>query len=102
MLLASGKVGNVEIISSDVPSDLAAQAVTAAKLIKFEPAQVGGVPIDKSVTVEYTFSIYFDEDSPELQKPAEITKKPLPEFPKVKGSQQFVGKVTIKVILNAN
>jgi TonB family protein len=57
VLLASGQVGSITPVTR-LPFGLTEQAVAAARRIEFEPARVNGVPVSKSVTIEYGFSIY--------------------------------------------
>ena len=56
-LLASGAVGSITPVTR-LPHGLTEQAIAAARLIKFEPAKQNGIPISKTVTIDYTFSIY--------------------------------------------
>lgn len=56
-LLASGQIGSITPVTR-LPHGLTEQAIAAARLIKFEPAKQNGVPIPKTVTIDYTFSIY--------------------------------------------
>jgi TonB family protein len=56
-LLASGQVGSITPVTR-LPHGLTEQAIAAARLIRFEPAKVNGVPVSKIVTLEYSFSIY--------------------------------------------
>lgn len=56
-LLASGQVGSVTPVTR-LPHGLTEQAIAAAKLIKFEPKKVNGVPTPTIVTVEYSFTMY--------------------------------------------
>ncbi len=56
-LLASGQVGSITPVTR-LPHGLTEQAIAAARLIKFEPAKQNGIPVSKTVTIDYTFSIY--------------------------------------------
>lgn len=56
-LLASGQVGSVTVVRG-LPHGLSEKAIAAAKLIRFEPKKVNGVPVAVTKTMEYTFSIY--------------------------------------------
>ncbi|NOT48092.1 MAG: energy transducer TonB [Acidobacteria bacterium] len=56
-LLASGQVGSVTVVRG-LPHGLSEKAIAAAKLIRFEPKKVNGVPVSSTKTMEYTFSIY--------------------------------------------
>ena len=62
-LLASGEVG--EIVDKTVKDrkklekyGLIEKAVAAARQIKFTPAKVNGQPVDKTVTIQYSFIPY--------------------------------------------
>jgi TonB family protein len=56
-LLANGSVGEIAVLK-DLPNGLTEQALEAARKIVFLPARINGVPVSKSVTVEYGFNIY--------------------------------------------
>lgn len=56
-LLASGQVGSVTVVRG-LPHGLSEKAIAAAKMIRFEPKKVNGVPVTSVKTMEYTFSIY--------------------------------------------
>ncbi len=56
-LLASGKVGNVQVVRG-LPEGLSEQAVKAARRIKFRPAEKDGRRVSQSVLLEYNFNIY--------------------------------------------
>lgn len=56
-LLASGGIGSITPVKT-LGYGLTEKAIAAARLIKFEPKKVNGVPQSVIVTREYTFSIY--------------------------------------------
>lgn len=56
-LLASGQVGNVTVVRG-LPDGLNEKAIAAARMIRFEPKKVNGVPVPVTKTLEFTFSIY--------------------------------------------
>lgn len=56
-LLASGQVGSITAVTR-LPHGLTEQAIAAARLIRFEPRRVNGVPVSTIATVEYNFNIY--------------------------------------------
>lgn len=99
VFLASGQIGEILVVSG-LTEDLTQQAVAAAKNIKFEPAKKNGVAIDITKTVEYTFTSYFDDSSPELKTKAQVTKMPYPKFPKGKGARSITGKITVSLELH--
>jgi len=53
--LASGKIGNVDVVSS-LTKELDELATAAAKKIRFEPKIVDGVPVSVARVVEYPYS----------------------------------------------
>jgi TonB family protein len=55
--LANGSIGDVTVLKP-LPNGLTEQAVGAARKLVFLPARLGGRPIDKTMTVQYGFSIY--------------------------------------------
>lgn len=56
-LLASGAIGSITPVKT-LGYGLTEKAIAAARMIKFEPKKVNGVPQSVIVTREYTFSIY--------------------------------------------
>src|SRR5687767_13931967 len=56
-LLASGQVGSITPVRR-LPHGLTEQAIAAARLIRFEPKKVNGVPVSVTVTLDYGFTIY--------------------------------------------
>jgi len=56
-LLANGTIGRIALTKS-LDQDLDRQAFAAAKQIKFIPAEMDGKPVDTTVQVSYSFSIY--------------------------------------------
>ena len=56
-LLANGSIGRIALTKS-LDQDLDRQAFAAAKQIKFIPAEMDGKPVDTTVQVSYSFSIY--------------------------------------------
>ncbi len=57
VLSASGEVTNISVIKG-LPSGLTEKAITAAKQIRFRPAQKDGHTVSQYVTLEYNFNIY--------------------------------------------
>ena len=55
--LASGQIGSISPIRG-LPDGLTEQAVAAARLIKFEPKKVDGVPRTVTKSLEFTFVLY--------------------------------------------
>ena len=56
-LLASGAVGSITPVTR-LPHGLTEQAIAAARLLRFEPAKVNGVAVSKTITIDYSFTIY--------------------------------------------
>ncbi|HVF31290.1 MAG TPA: energy transducer TonB [Pyrinomonadaceae bacterium] len=56
-LLASGQVGSIVPVTR-LPYGLTEKAIAAARMIRFEPKKINGVPVPVTVTREYTFTIY--------------------------------------------
>lgn len=78
-LLASGMVGEITPLSY-LSHGLTDQAIAAAKQIRFTPKTIAGTPVDSSVTIEYTFSLYYEDDDPEITTKVEILRMPKPEI----------------------
>lgn len=56
-LLANGSVGSITPVTR-LPHGLTEQAIAAARLLRFEPAKVNGVAVAKTITIDYSFTIY--------------------------------------------
>lgn len=56
-LLANGSIGAITPVTR-LPHGLTEQAIAAARQIKFEPARQNGIPVSRTVTIDYSFSIY--------------------------------------------
>lgn len=54
IFMSSGKIGDIEVVEG-LPEGLSESAVDAARLMKFEPAQVDGRKVSVSAKVEYDF-----------------------------------------------
>jgi protein TonB len=57
ILSASGEVTSVSVIKG-LPDGLTEKAITAAKQIRFRPAQKDGRTVSQFVVLEYNFNIY--------------------------------------------
>jgi len=54
---ADGTIGQISVISG-LTNGLTEQAIAAARLIRFEPMKVNGVPVKTTKSIPYTFTIY--------------------------------------------
>jgi protein TonB len=57
VLSASGDVTNISVVKG-LPGGLTERAISAAKQIRFRPAQKDGRTVSQYVTLEYNFNIY--------------------------------------------
>lgn len=96
---ASGEITGVSAITS-LPDGLTEQAIAAARNIKFVPAKRDGVPVSVTKTIEYRFSLVFDENSEGLESKAEIIEKPDAVHPDEYKSVS--GVVTLALVLTAD
>lgn len=55
--LANGQIGPIATMAG-LPEGLTEQAIAAARMIKFQPAKVGGTPIQTTRVIEYSFAIF--------------------------------------------
>lgn len=99
--LSTGEIGAVTPVSG-LPYGLTEQAIAAARRIRFEPATRDGLSVSVTKVVEYTFSIYYREDDPELAKSVQILKMPEPVHPEKSDLRKIGGKVTLRVLFEAN
>ena len=56
-LLANGTVGSITVVNG-LPDGLTEQAIAAARQLKFQAATIDGVPVPKTITIDYSFTIY--------------------------------------------
>src|SRR5215203_1119769 len=59
--LASGEIGEITVVSGQ-SDDLIRQAIEAARKMKFEPKLINGVATTVTKTVEFRFTIFYEED----------------------------------------
>ncbi len=102
VLLSTGKIGNITVVSSNTSKIFVKEAIEAARNMKFEPAKKNGVPQTTIATVEYKFSIFYDENAADLQKNAEILEMPQPTHPKGDNLEVIGGKVHLTLKLYSN
>src|SRR5690606_20950707 len=100
-LLANGKVGAVTPLTN-LPDGLTEQAIAAARKIKFQPKLINGRPVDAELTAEYTFSLYYDDDDPEITSPVAITRMPQPRISADELPADAGRKITVKVFFGTN
>jgi TonB family protein len=99
--LASGQIGSISPVSG-LPYGLTEQAITAAKQMKFEPQIHKGVPFSVVKAVQFSFTIYYDENDENVAKKAEIIEMPEPEFPQEEHLKNNSGKVKLEITLNSS
>jgi TonB family protein len=99
--LASGEIGAVTPVSG-LPNGLTEQAIAAARNLKFEPATRNGVPIDTIKLIEYSFTLYYEENDDRLAQNAEILEATTAEYPQESVLQNTGGKVKVLVALSSN
>lgn len=99
--LASGEIGAVTPVSG-LPDGLTEQAIAAARNLKFEPATKSGIPLSSVKTVEYSFSLYYNENDQELAQKAEILDAPAAEHPQDIALQNTEGKIKVRIALGSN
>ncbi|HKP68853.1 MAG TPA: TonB family protein, partial [Pyrinomonadaceae bacterium] len=80
-LLASGQVGSITPVTR-LPHGLTEQAIAAARLLRFEPAKINGVPISKTITIDYSF-LPNGMNSTNTEVPEELLVSP--DYPKEAG-----------------
>lgn len=98
-LLASGDVGSITPVFS-LSEGLTEQAIAAARKIKFTPKMVNGAPVSVIVTIEYVFTLYYDENDKEIEVKADIIEMPGVEFPQNGLFDDFKGKLEVKIHLS--
>lgn len=96
---SSGEITAVSPISG-LPYGLTEKAIEAARNIKFEPARRDGVPVSVSKTIEYRFTMGFEENDKNLKSNAEIIEKTAAVHPDE--FKSVSGAVTLDLVLMAD
>ena len=96
VLNVSGQVTSISVIRP-LPDGLTEKAISAARQIRFQPAQKDGRPVSQYVVIEYNFNIYYDDA--EVERRAVIIEKPEPEYTEEARKNGVEGKVVLDVIL---
>ncbi|MBX3244321.1 MAG: energy transducer TonB [Acidobacteria bacterium] len=78
-LLANGKVGNVSP-QTYLPHGLTQQAINAAKGIRFTPRTINGKPVNVTVTIEYRYTLYYEDEDRDITTKVAILSRPKPEI----------------------
>jgi TonB family protein len=99
--LDSGQIGSITPVS-ELPFGLTEQAIAAAKQMRFEPQIKNGRAVTVIKPVQFSFTIYYDEDYEAVAKKAEIIEMPEPEFPQEGYLKNHSGKVMLEIALNAS
>jgi TonB family protein len=99
--LSTGEIGSVTPVSG-LPYGLTEEAIAAARRIKFQPATRDGLSVSVTKIVEYSFSMFYHEDDPELKKNAAILKMPAPEHPQKSDLRKIGGTVKVRVVFDAD
>lgn len=96
--LKIGEIGAVSPVTG-LPYGLTEMAIAAAKQIRFTPQKADGNPITVTKLVEYSFSVYYDENDERLKSRAEIVEMPTPENPSGENFKSLAGKVRVMLAL---
>ncbi|MDM7922534.1 MAG: energy transducer TonB [Pyrinomonadaceae bacterium] len=99
--LADGTIGEV-VPLSDLPYGLTEKAIAAAKQIRFVPKSFHGKPVDSTTTVEYTFSLYYEDEDAEITSKVDITRMPKPEILASELPASANRKIQLKVFFGTN
>jgi TonB family protein len=96
VLNLSGEVTDIGVVKG-LPDGLTEKAVSAAKRIRFTPAQKDGRQVSQYVVLEYNFITYVDES--DVDEPAVILEKPPAEYTEEARRNGTRGRVVLKVTL---
>lgn len=99
--LDSGQIGTVTPVSA-LPYGLTEQAIAAAKQLRFEPQIKNGKAVTVIKPVQFSFTIYYDENYEAVAKKAEIIEMPETEFPRGEHLKNYSGKVKLEIALNSS
>lgn len=100
-LLANGTVGEVSPVTY-LGHGLTQQAVEAAKKIRFRPKMVNGVPVDVIITVEYRFTLYYEDADPDIRTKVSILNAPKPRIRKQDAAGAADGRISVDVFFGAD
>lgn len=78
-LLANGRVGNVSP-ETYLPHGLTQQAVNAARKIKFTPRKLNGKPTTTTVTIEYRYTLYYENEDRDITTKVAVLTTPKPDI----------------------
>ncbi len=77
---ANGQIGDVSVLQA-LSHGLTERAVEAAKKIRFKPKAMNGQAMEEQTTVEYVFSLYFDdEDENAIRTKVAVLSAPRPDI----------------------
>jgi TonB family protein len=95
VLNADGTVTNVAAVT-ELPDGLTEKALKAARRIKFIPAEKDGRKVSIYVTIDYNFTIYYDEKE-KVERQAVILEQPAPEYTEEARQHNVSGTVVLRV-----
>lgn len=100
VLLASGQVGSITPVTQ-LPHGLTEQAIAAARLLKFEPAKVNGVPVSKTITIDYSFPADGTEAAggPIWEQAVAVAR---PDFSAVPASVKREGEIAVDIEVDSD
>lgn len=100
-LLANGQVGQVTPLTY-LPHGLTQQAMNSARNIKFRPKSVNGKPVDVIITVEYRFTLYYENADSDITTKVAILSMPNPEIKRNELSPESEGRIAVEVFFGAD
>ncbi len=100
-LLANGRVGQVTPLSA-LPHGLTEQAIRAARSIKFRPKTVNGNPVDVVITVDYRYTLYYENADSDITTKVAILSMPPPDIRRTELIPEAEGRIAVEVFFGAD
>jgi TonB family protein len=95
-----GKVRDVTVIN-DLGQGTGAAVAAGLQRLYFKPATYMGKPAAMKLTIDYTVSLFYDENDKNVTKP-KIIDKPLPPYPPSQLAAGMKGKVSVRILFMAS
>lgn len=100
-LLATGRIGRVTPVTS-LPFGLTEQAIRSARSIRFRPRMVNGKPVDIIITVDYRFTLYYENSDSDITTKVAITNMPPPDIRRSEIIPEAEGRIAVEVFFGAD
>lgn len=97
---ANGQIGEVTVVEA-LSHGLTERAIDAAKGIRFRPKAMNGQPMEEKTTVEYSFSLYYEDSDEDIRTRVAVLNAPKPAINPSDLPASFGGKIGVKVFFSS-